>query len=74
MKINANKRIISLVLALTLCLQLLPATLVNAAEVGEPPETTIAETTAKTVPETTAETVPETTAETVPETTAETVP
>ena len=74
MKINANKRIISLVLALTLCLQLLPATLVNAAEVGEPPETTIAETTAETVPETTAETVPETTAETVPETTVEAIP
>ena len=74
MKINANKRIISLVLALTLCLQLLPATLVNAAEVGEPPETTIAETTVETVPETTAETVPETTVETVPETTVEAIP
>ena len=78
MKINANKRIISLVLALTLCLQLLPATLVTATEVSEPTETFIAEaateTTAETVPETTAETVPETTAETVPETTVETVP
>lgn len=78
MKINANKRIISLVLALTLCLQLLPATLVTATEVSEPTETFIAEaateTTAETVPETTVETIPETTAETVPETTAETVP
>ena len=86
MKINANKRIISLVLALTLCLQLLPATLVTATEVSEPTETFIAEaatettveivpeTTAETVPETTVETVPETTVETVPETTAETVP
>ena len=74
MKINANKRIISLVLALALCLQLLPVTLVTAAEADEPPETTIAETTVETVPETTAETVPETTAETVPETTVETVP
>ena len=78
MKINANKRIISLVLALTLCLQLLPATLVTATEVSEPTETFIAEaateTTVETVPETTVETVPETTAETVPETTVETVP
>ena len=86
MKINTNKRIISLVLALTLCLQLLPATLVTATEVSEPTETFIAEaatettveivpeTTAETVPETTVETVPETTTETVPETTAETVP
>lgn len=86
MKINANKRIISLVLALTLCLQLLPATLVTATEVSEPTETFIAEaatettveiipeTTAETVPETTVESVPETTVETVPETTAETVP
>ena len=78
MKINANKRIISLVLALTLCLQLLPATLVTATEVSEPTETFIAEaateTTVEIVPETTAETVPETTAETVPETTTETVP
>lgn len=77
MKINANKRIISLVLALTLCLQLLPATLVTATEVSEPTETFIAEaateTTVEIVPETTAETVPETTVETVPETTAETV-
>lgn len=78
MKISANKRIISLVLALTLCLQLLPATLVTATEVSEPTETFIAEaateTTVEIVPETTVETVPETTVETVPETTAETVP
>ena len=90
MRMIAYKRIVSLVLALALCLQLLPATLVTAAEVNEPSETVIAETvpetttetvpeittetTAETVPETTTETVPETTAETVPETTTETVP
>ena len=70
MKINANKRIISLVLALALCLQLLPVTLVTAAEADEPPETI----TAETVPETTAEPEPEATAEPEPETTAEPEP